>query len=48
MSFSIYPKFREYWICFLRRKNGKDKFWKADPKVKWMLLKESTQQTLNI
>ena len=31
---------------FLRRKNGKDKFWKADPKIKWSLLKESAQQTL--
>ena len=33
---------------FLIRKNGKDKFWKADSKVKWMLFKKSTPQTLNI
>jgi len=33
---------------YLRRKNGKDKFWKVDPKVKWSLLKESPQQSLNV
>jgi len=33
---------------FLRRKNGKDKFWKADPKIKWSLLKESPQQSLPV
>jgi DNA-binding transcriptional ArsR family regulator len=32
---------------YLRRKNGKDKFWKADPKIRWSLLKESPQQVLN-
>jgi len=33
---------------YLRRKNGKDKFWKADPKIKWSLLKENPQQALNV
>ena len=32
---------------YLRRKNGKDKFWKAESKIKWLLLKESEQKTLN-
>lgn len=32
---------------YLRRKNGKDKFWKADPKIRWLLLKESPQQVLS-
>lgn len=31
---------------YLRRKNGKDKFWKADPKIKWSLLEENVQQAL--
>ncbi len=31
---------------YLRRKNGKDKFWKADPKIKWLSLKQSPQQAL--
>lgn len=26
---------------YLRRKNGKDKYWSAEPKIKWALLKES-------
>ena len=26
---------------YLRRKTGKDKFWSADPTMKWMLLRES-------
>lgn len=47
-NISTYIKNLENAGCvFLRRKNGKDKFWKADPKVRWLLLKESTQQTLN-
>lgn len=33
---------------FLRRKTGKDKFWKADSKIRWSLLKESVQQTLSM
>ncbi len=33
---------------YLRRRNGKDKFWKADPKVKWSLLKASPQQSLSL
>ncbi|MBU1988642.1 MAG: winged helix-turn-helix transcriptional regulator, partial [Nanoarchaeota archaeon] len=31
---------------YLRRKNGKDKFWKADPRIRWSSLKSSPQQTL--
>jgi len=47
-NISSYIKDLETAGCvFLRRKNGKDKFWKADPKVKWALLKESPQKTLN-
>ncbi|MCK5044043.1 winged helix-turn-helix transcriptional regulator, partial [Candidatus Pacearchaeota archaeon] len=33
---------------YLRRKNGKDKFWKADPRINWSSLKSSPQQTLAI
>jgi len=33
---------------YLRRKNGKDKFWSAEPKIKWSLLEEDPQQALNI
>jgi len=30
-------------VCvYIRRKNGKDKFWSADPLFKWALLKESS------
>ena len=46
-NISNYIKDLENSGCvFLRRKNGKDKFWKADPKIKWLLLKEDSQQTL--
>src|SRR3989344_287374 len=46
-NISTYVKDLESAGCvFLRRKNGKDKFWKADPKVKWSLLKEDAQQAL--
>lgn len=48
-NISTYIKDLENAGCvYLRRKNGKDKFWKADPKIKWSLLKESAQQTLII
>ena len=48
-NISNYVKDLENAGCvFLRRKNGKDKFWKADPKIKWSLLKESPQQTLSV
>ncbi len=48
-NISTYVKDLENAGCvFLRRKNGKDKFWKADPKIKWSLLKESPQQTLSM
>lgn len=47
-NISSYIKDLESSGCvYLRRKNGKDKFWKADPKIKWSLLKENAQQTLN-
>ncbi|MGC9310411.1 MAG: MarR family transcriptional regulator [Candidatus Aenigmatarchaeota archaeon] len=29
---------------YLRRKNGKDKFWSSTPKMKWYLLQESGKQ----
>ncbi|MEK6921118.1 MAG: P-loop NTPase fold protein [Nanoarchaeota archaeon] len=46
-NISTYIKELENSGCvYLRRKNGKDKYWKADPKIKWSLLKESAQQTL--
>lgn len=48
-NISTYIKDLETAGCvYLRRKNGKDKFWKADPKIKWSLLKESSQKTLNV
>ncbi len=48
-NMSTYIKDLETAGCvFLRRKNGKDKFWKADPKLKWSLLKETPQQTLDL
>lgn len=47
-NISTYIKDLESQSCvFLRRKNGKDKFWKADPKIKWLLLQESPQQSLH-
>ena len=48
-NISTYIKNLENSGCvFLRRKNGKDKFWKVDPKIRWSLLKENPQQTLNV
>ena len=47
-NISTYIKSLENRGCvFLRRKNGKDKFWKADPKIRWYLLKESPQKSLS-
>jgi len=47
-NISTYIKDLESAGCvYLRRKNGKDKFWKADPKIKWSLLKENSQQSLS-
>ncbi len=47
-NISSYIKDLENAGCvYLRRKNGKDKFWKADPKIKWSLLKTNPQQSLN-
>ncbi|MBS3155563.1 AAA family ATPase [Candidatus Woesearchaeota archaeon] len=47
-NISTYIKDLEDAGCvYLRRKNGKDKFWKVDPKIKWSLLKESSQQVLS-
>lgn len=46
-NISSYIKSLENNGCvFLRRKNGKDKFWKADPKIRWSLLKETPQKSL--
>ncbi len=46
-NISTYIKDLESSGCvYLRRKNGKDKFWKADAKIKWFLLKENPQQSL--
>ncbi len=46
-NISTYIKELESAGCvYLRRKDGKDKFWKADPKIKWSLLKENAQQTI--
>jgi DNA-binding transcriptional regulator GbsR (MarR family) len=48
-NISTYIKDLEDAGCvYLRRKNGKDKFWKADPKIKWSLLKEKSQQALPV
>jgi ribosomal protein S25 len=48
-NISTYIKDLETAGCvYLRRKNGKDKFWKADPKIKWSLLKENPQQALTL
>ena len=48
-NISTYIKDLENAGCvYLRRKNGKDKFWKADPKIKWSLLKENPQQSLPV
>lgn len=47
-NISTYIKDLENNGCvYLRRKNGKDKFWRVDPKIKWLLLKESEQQVLS-
>ncbi len=46
---STYIKHLEATGCvYLRRKNGKDKFWSADPALKWALLKEkpTVQRTI--
>ena len=46
-NISTYIKNLEQEGCvYLRRKNGKDKFWSAEPKIKWSLLKENPQQAL--
>lgn len=46
-NISTYIKDLENAGCvYLRRKDGKDKWWKADPKIRWSLLKENAQQTL--
>src|SRR3989344_2256622 len=46
-NISSYIKDLERAGCvYLKRKNGKDKFWKADPKIRWSLLKEDPQQRL--
>ncbi|MEK6840453.1 MAG: winged helix-turn-helix transcriptional regulator [Nanoarchaeota archaeon] len=46
-NISSYIKDLENSGCvYLRRKNGKDKFWRADSKIKWSLLKENPQQVL--
>lgn len=29
---------------YLRRKDGKDKYWSADPKLKWLLLQENAEE----
>lgn len=48
-NISTYIKDLESSGCvYLRRKNGKDKFWKADPKIKWSLLKENSQKALDV
>jgi len=48
-NISNYIKDLENAGCvYLRRKNGKDKFWKADSKIRWSLLKEDPQQSLSI
>jgi len=48
-NISTYIKDLENQGCvYLRRKTGKDKFWKADPKIKWSLLKISPQKTLDL
>ncbi|MBI2580795.1 hypothetical protein HYV85_03205 [Candidatus Woesearchaeota archaeon] len=36
-------KLQKAGCAYLRRKEGKDKFWSVDPRVKWMLLKEITK-----
>ncbi len=47
-NLSTYIKDLENAGCvFLRRKNGKDKFWKANSKIRWSLLKEDSQQVLS-
>lgn len=48
-NISTYIKNLEQEGCvYLRRKNGKDKFWSAEPKVKWSLLEEDPQQSLHL
>ncbi len=48
-NISTYIKDLENAGCvYLRRKSGKDKFWKVDPKIRWLSLKESSQQVLSI
>ncbi len=47
-NISTYIRELENTGCvYLRRKNGKDKYWSPEPKIKWLLLKESAQTTLN-
>ena len=38
----------ETGYVYLRRKTGKDKFWSADPTLKWNLLKEKKVSTSNL
>ena len=48
-NISTYVKTLEVSGCvYLRRKNGKDKFWSAEPKIKWLLLKQEPQQRLSV
>lgn len=48
-NLSTYIKNLESAGCvYLRRKDGKDKFWAAKSEIKWSLLKEDPQQTLPI
>ncbi len=40
-NISSYIKDLQHASCvYLRRKNGKDKYWSAEPKIRWSLLKE--------
>ncbi len=39
---------RDAGCIYLRRKNGKDKFWTVEPKIKWMLLKEGKENQNSI
>ncbi|MBI4981195.1 winged helix-turn-helix transcriptional regulator [Candidatus Woesearchaeota archaeon] len=48
-NLSSYIKDLESKGCvYLRRKNGKDKFWSTSSNIKWSLLEEAPQQTLSI
>ncbi len=42
---STYTKLLESRGCiYVRRKDGKDKYWSVEPKIKWLLLKEEDRQ----